>query len=56
MDYEAGWSWANDRITNYSPIELQHVAELVSIEFNDPDAFYEGALDCIDKLKEKLIS
>jgi hypothetical protein len=56
MDYEAGWSWANDRMTNYSPNEIRRDAESASIYFNDPDSFYEGVLDCIDKLKEELIS
>lgn len=56
MDYEAGWSWASDRMMDYSPNEIRRDAEGASAEFDDPDAFYEGALDCVAKLKEKVIS
>ena len=55
MDYEAGWSWANDRMMDYSPNEILRDAEGEAAEFDNPDAFYEGALDCLAKLKEKLV-
>lgn len=50
--YDAGWAWCSDRLHDYSPNVIKRDAEGASCEYEDPDAFYEGALDCIEKFKK----
>ena len=47
--YQAGWQWAQDRLSDYSLKELRTYAEGASADSDDPDAFFEGALDALDK-------
>jgi hypothetical protein len=50
--YDAGWAWCSDRIHDFSPGQIKSDANGASYEFDDPDAFYEGALDCLEKNKK----
>lgn len=52
--YQAGWQWAQDRLFDYTPAQIRHDAEGTSCEFDEPDAFYEGALDRIEKETDRL--
>lgn len=47
--YQAGWQWAQDRLFDYTPAQIRSDAEGASCEADDADAFYEGALDRIEK-------
>jgi len=50
--YDAGWAWCSDRIHDFSPGQIKSDANSAADEFDDPDAFYEGALDCLEKNKK----
>lgn len=47
--YYDGWHWAGDKLRNYTPSVVKREAQGAAQDSDDPDAFYEGALDRVKK-------
>lgn len=43
--YHDGWHWAGDKLRDYTPGVVKRDAQGAAQDSDDPDAFYEGAMD-----------
>lgn len=51
--HESGWFWAQERLFDFTSMEIMREAEVACVDAPSPDDFYEGVIDRLQKESDR---